>query len=475
MVSGFIKNIKGKAIGGILIVVLGNVALLFSKTVIWLLVPGMLGVVEYGYYKTFTLYFVYAMLLHFGFPDGILLIHAGQRYEEIDKAEFRRNSRFFIIFQMLVSLVITGMSLMVCRGISRYIFCMIGIDALFVNVATYYKFISQAVMRFRELTVRNMIQAVLQVASLLVILVLSKNRVLPANGYVYIFSVVMIDAVLMIWYMITYKDITFGRAVSLLEHAGKIRKYFSVGILLTLAFQVSHLVFALDSQMVEILFEVEIYSLYAFSYSITNMITTVISAVATVLLPSLKRLEERDALSKFSDIMGMVSIVVFFFIAAYYPLVLFVRWYLPDYVGALRYLRIILPGLAVSSCINLVIFTYYKVLNCLRRYLFVSIVMLFAGGILNCGGYLLFHTPESFSAASIITLLLWYLLAEYYLVKAFQAGWLRNFIYICLEITIFYVVNIWAQSELKAMCLYCAGYFISTLPFYKKLVRSYKL
>ena len=273
-------------------------ALLFSKMLVWLLAPRLLGVTDYGYYKMFTLYLVYAMLFHFGFPDGVLLLHAGQKYEDLDKTKLRRTSRFFILFQILVFLTIAGMAFCFLGGMERYIFCMIGIDAFFINVSTYYKFISQAVMRFRELTVRNVMQAVMQVTSLLVIMILSNWKAELANGYVYIFSVILVDAALMVYYVVTYRDITFGKAVSLRSQKADIRRYFSAGILLTAAFQVSHFVFVLDSQMVEILFNIEIYSLYAFSYSITGMISLVINAISTVMLPSLKRLEERNAVSK---------------------------------------------------------------------------------------------------------------------------------------------------------------------------------
>lgn len=305
---------KKGAAGGILLVVLGNVALLIAKALTWLVVPKVLGVTEYGYYKTFTLYLVYAMLLHFGLPDGILLIYGGQDYQEINRNEFRTYTKFFIRFQLIVSALIIGITLFVCKGIKCYIFCMIGIDVLFVNVATYYKFISQAVMQFKKYTLRNVMQALMQILVLCVIVVLDQLEILKPDGAVYILCIVLIDAALLIWYMVTYKDLTFGRADSLRNRLFQIKNFFAVGILLTISYQVAHLIFVLDSQMVEVLFDVETYSLYAFAYSITNMITAVISAIATVMFPSLKRLEVKDAVSKFPMLMATVSIIVFFYL-----------------------------------------------------------------------------------------------------------------------------------------------------------------
>lgn len=459
--------IKESVAGGILLVVLGNAALLAAKSLTWLVVPKVLGVIEYGHYKTFTLYLVYAMLLHFGFPDGILLLYGGWNYQEINQIEFRTYTRFFISFQTIISVLIIGISMAVCQGMKRYIFCMIGIDAFFVNLTTYYKYISQAVMHFKEYTLRSVIQAVLQILILCIIVALDKLGALQTNGVFYILCIVLIDAVLFVWYMMTYKELTFGKADSLRKRLPKIKNIFAVGILLTISFQVAHLVFFLDSQMVEILFDVKTYSLYAFAYSITYMITAIISAIATVMFPSLKRLEIQDAVSKFPMLMSAVSIIVFFLLTAYFPLTFFVEWFLPDYASSLDYLRIIMPGLALSSCINLIIFTYYKVLNQLRQYLYIALVILLVGGILNYGGYILFHEPIVFSIASIITLLIWYLCLSGFLVKCFHTKWLKNFVYVLVEMLIFYMTDSVWDSSWKAMLVYFIGFLVTTCLIYK--------
>ena len=138
-----------------LIVISGNCLSLLSKIIIWLMVPSVLGVTEYGYYKTYTLYLVYAMFLHFGFPDGILLLYAGKKYEEIDKEEFRTYSQFLFIFMGIISIIGFIICLVCFEGMNRFIYCALCIDSFFMNYATYFKFVSQAVMRFKEFTIRN--------------------------------------------------------------------------------------------------------------------------------------------------------------------------------------------------------------------------------------------------------------------------------------------------------------------------------
>lgn len=465
---------KEGTIGKILTVVVGNIALLFSKMLTWLVVPKLLGVIEYGYYKTFTLYLVYAMLLHFGFPDGILLLYGGKEYQKINQYEFRLYSKFFSAFQVIISIIIIGTAMTLYSGIEQYIFCMIGVDSLLVNMATYYKFISQAVMQFKKFALRNVIQSALQVLVLCFIVIFAKIGIVTPNGRVYIFCIVLIDAVLLVWYVGTYKDITFGQADKFRSRFNEIKKIFKVGILLTISFQISHLVFVLDSQMVEILFDVKTFSLYAFAYSVTNMIIAVIGAIATVMFPSLKRLEIRDAVSRFPMLMAAISVIVFLMLTAYFPLTLFIKWFLRDYVPALEYLQIIMPGLAVSCCINMIIFTYYKVMNWLKRYLYIALVMLLFSGILNWCSYMAFHKPAAFSAASIITLLIWYLWSESYLVRQFKTKWIKNFVYIIVEMSVFYVVIASINNWWQALFIYFVIYMGTTILIYKNEMQCWK-
>lgn len=119
---------------------------------------------------------------------------------------------------------------------------MIGVDALFANLSTYYKFISQAVMQFRKYTLRNIIQALMQIVVLGIMVALSKLDVLELNGEIYILSIVLIDVALLAWYMITYKDLTFGKADSFKKYLPNIKKIFEVGILLTISYQIAHLI-----------------------------------------------------------------------------------------------------------------------------------------------------------------------------------------------------------------------------------------
>lgn len=458
--------LKNRVISGIFLVMLGNISLLAAKLVIWLIVPKMLGISEYGYYKLFTLYLAYVMILHFGFPDGILLILGGKEYEEIDKAELRMYSRFLVIFLMIISVLGIVIGFLVAQGIYRYIFCMLGVDAFFVNLATYFKFLSQATMRFKELTIRNSMEALLQVLLIFIIIILSRLQLICANAQIYIFGLVLIDALILIWYMFRYREIILGQAIKICWKM--IAKIFTTGILLTMAFQISHLVFVLDRQMVSMLFDIDTYALYAFAYSIVNMITAIINAISTVLFPSLKKTDEEKAIEQYPIFLSGITSFVFLLLAGYYPLSYFIQWFLPEYANSLRYIEVILPGLSISACINIVIFTYYKVFNQIKRYLYIALAVLLIGVTMNYGGYCLWNDPIVFAVASILTLLCWYIVVQRFIIKKFHIRWLGNLGYICLLILLFYIVTYLISNRWLAMVCYLTGYILITLTKYRK-------
>lgn len=456
-----------KTLKDMISVVMGNGALLGAKVFTWLLIPRLLGIYEYGYYKMFTLYLTYMLFFHLGFPDGILLLHGGQHFEELDREKFRFYSVFFLVMQCIVGGIFVFAACILCDNVYRYILIMLAFDMVFVNLSTYFKFISQATMRFKELTIRNVFQSILQVLSVILIYILASEGVFEASGKLYIFSIVFIDGILFIWYLFTYRDIVFGKRERLQIGMVSVKKYFKTGILLTAAYQASHLIIVQDSQMVSVLYDMKSYSLYAFAYSIVNMASTALNAIATVLFPNLKRMGSEKASGQFPKLIAMVTVLAFFLLAGVYPLSWLVEFILPDYAGSLLYLEIIMPGLAISCCINLIFFTYYKMMGWLEKYLKIAILILIIGLALNVVSHAIYSEPEAYSIASVITLLIWYLVAEQPLKREFHLAGKRNLGYLCSMIALFYIVISLQINRSVSFLIYVGGFLFMTTFYYK--------
>jgi O-antigen/teichoic acid export membrane protein len=451
-------------------VLASNFVVLTGSILIGFVLPKLLGVVEYGYYKIFALYLGYVGLFHFGFVDGILLSFAGTEYAKLPKEKFKRYSNFFAKFQMAISSIIIFITLFFLRQEYKYMFVLLGIDMFAQNLIMYFQYISQSTMRFKELSLKKILLTFSKILLIFLMWLLQRTFSVNVDANWYITGMVLIDIVLVSWYVLIYRDIVFGQKFPLSNCLKDIKKFFKQGIILTIAYQAAHLVFSLDRQYVSIIFDTKVYGVYSFAYNIISLVTTVIGSVSLVLFPRLKQMKPDSLMQTYSSGLAVISIVALGTMVVYQPLGWFIRWYLPDYSMSVEYLKIIFPGLAISCCISIIMFTYFKALNAHFQYFINCCIVLLIGILTNTLAVYLFHSPESVSVASIFTLLVWYLINEFFFVKNYGVPWKKNFFYIVLVMIAFYLTNIIVESKGLACVLYCFLFFIITVFFYKDLL-----
>ena len=83
------KNKYKNIIFNIMKVTTSNIIKLFAGVVVGFILPKIIGVSDYGYHKTFTLYATYVSLLSFGIVDGIYLKYGGKNYDQLNREQFR--------------------------------------------------------------------------------------------------------------------------------------------------------------------------------------------------------------------------------------------------------------------------------------------------------------------------------------------------------------------------------------------------
>ena len=163
------RNIKN-----ILIVLIGNIFTIVSSILIGFFVPKMMDLSDFGYYKTFALYFEYTTFLSFGLCDGIYLVYAGTSYDKIDKPLFRMFSKILITAQIFFSLIVCGVSAFFINNNYGFIFFFVGLSILLSNLLNYYQYLSRITERYGELTLRDMLKSIMNICSVIVLFVLFK-------------------------------------------------------------------------------------------------------------------------------------------------------------------------------------------------------------------------------------------------------------------------------------------------------------
>lgn len=470
------ENNNKKIIKNIVLVAISNILTLLAGVLVGFVIPKIMLKADYGYYKTYTLYFGYIGLFPLGFIDGIYLLYAGKKYNDLDKRKFRCYSRFLFVFQLIISLILMILSIPFFFTDFGIILFFLGINVVFNSITGYFQIISQITGRFKELSFRNTIKAILTTISVVVLVILYYLKVIDNLKFsVYIVITFSISVLLSIWYLFTYRDIVFGDSASIREEKSNIFKYFKIGIPLLIANVVSHLILTIDRQFVSVLFDIEIYATYAFAYNMLSLITTVISAISTVLYPSIKQYDENELKNNYSKLLGIISILVSFALLSYFPLDFIVTKWLPKYIDSLEIFRVILPGLILSSCISLIMFNYYKAFDKTFNYFIKSVIILVLSVLSNLFAYFVFKNTISISIASISVFLIWYIIVDLLIFKKYKCySSIKNFAYIIAIMISFYLITYFISNVFIGFGIYFIIFILLTISFYFNLIKKSK-
>lgn len=461
-----------KTLWNIVKVSLSNIIKLLAGVLVGFLLPKIIGITDYGYYKTFTLYSMYIGLFHFGFADGIYLKFGGKNFDELDKGIFRFYTRFFIFLELFLSIVLGGVAVLALREELRFIFICLAVFLLVNNLTVYFQYVSQITGRFNELSIVNTLQWGLTAAILLALWGYSRFQNSLLSYHVYTMIYVGIMAVLAAFYMIRYRTLVFGAERKDIDRSREILLLLKMGFPLMIANLCSSLILTLDRQFVNALFDTDTYAVYAFAYNMLSLVTTATAAISVVLYPMMKRTDEEILKRQYSRMIAIILVLVSFCLLIYYPLCWFVDWFLPQYAASLLIFRIIFPGLSVSSCITIVMHNYYKTLNRNFSFFIISVVILIVSSAANVLAYLFWGTPAAVSVASIAVMILWYLVSERFFVRNYGAKWKKNFLFMLVSMAAFYGVTC-IENYAVGFLLHVASFLILVAVFYLKDIHAW--
>lgn len=444
----------------ILLVALSNSTSIIAGIFIGFLVPKILTVTDYGMYKTFTLYMTYVGFFSLGIIDGIVLKYGGVDYPDIDRKQFRSYFIWYNIVHFIFAAILIICALFINNNSTRFILLMLALNMWAVNITGYFQQISQITQRFKEFSIRKILQNVLNILIVILLFVLH-HRGDAVDYSVYVILLVLINVLLTAWYLYTYRDINFGEYKSLKSTKSEIVELMKSGFPLLFANLLSTLILTLDRQFVNSLFDKDTYAVYAFAYNMLSIVTVATSAFSIVLYPALKRTTKDKLEESYSYFIQIIIILVSLALVVFFPLCFIVRSFLPNYIDSLHVFRIVFPGLIISSAITVIMHNYYKTLGKNIVYFKRSLIVLVLSALANIIAYLIFKTTYAISIASIIVMVFWYIYVERYFVKIFNYSGKRNLLFILFAMIGFYFITAIQNIIIGAIVYICFIILIS--------------
>lgn len=342
---------------------------LILSFVLGFILPKFLNEYQYANWQTFSLYIGYVGVLHFGLLDGIVLRYSQYDYNQLDKERIR--SQFKILFfstVMLATIIIIAVLLFV-EGISRSIVILVAIGIVSKNLVTYNSYSFQITNRIDKYAALILARNISFCAMTIILIAVGIKRfewycIADLAGD-------FIGAILSIFFN---NGMYFGKSLSLLEAFKEWRINVSSGIMLMLANWSSTLLVGCAKMIVQWHWGLLIFGKVAFSFSLSNLFLSFVTAVSIVLFPQLKRMEQEQLPYVYRKIRAIITPVLFIAMLCYFPGCWILEKYLPQYSQSLIYLGILLPIVVYTSKVSMLTNNYLKAYRKEKAMLYVNVI-----------------------------------------------------------------------------------------------------
>lgn len=371
------KNNTNTIVKNVFLSVFVQLISLFVSFLINLIVPRFISEYQYAYWQTYILYVNYVGILHFGLLDGIVLRYSQYDYEDLDKTVIR--SQFKVLLGITTSISIASM--LVCgfllSDIYRNVFWLVSIGMVTKNLVTYtsYTFqITNRINRYATVTIAQRVFFGIAVSALLLFKV--------TDFYWFCIADLCGDIVAIFLGALFNKGLYFGKSISIKETIKETKTNISSGFLLLIANWSSILLIGSAKMIVQWRWDELVFGKVSFSFSVSNLFLTFVTAISVVLFPTLKRMEQDKLPSLYRSIRNTISPVLFYAMLCYFPGCWILEKWLPAYQPSLVYLGILLPIIIYTSKVSLLTNNYLKAYRKEKAMLIINVVSVLVAFVL---------------------------------------------------------------------------------------------
>lgn len=389
----------------VLIYSFGQALLLIFGFIQSLIIPKYLSTTDYGYWQLFLLYTTYVGILHLGFLDGILVRWAGKDFEAF-REEIPTTFRFILLEQGVtvgILIMIVGLVDISYKEIALAVL----VNAIIVNLLTFFLFTAQAAKRFKLVTAVNIGRGLLFIIFVLLLLF---------SGYFSYFSVILATMAtgitIVFLFIFNSRDCLFYHTTdrkSLLQYG---KENIGIGIFVLLG-NFTALIFAtIDRLTIGSFFPITQFAVYTFAMTMCGLATIFLQAVSQVFFPYLSGSSAKTRTKAYDLLKSALVIFWAGVLAAYFPFSVGIKYYLLQYSDSLPLMAILLCTIGFSGQINILHANFFKVYRKQRTYFVLAAASLIGAVALNLLSVYLFGTLTAVAATAVVSFSLWYLLNE---------------------------------------------------------------
>jgi len=385
------------------------------NTLLVFLIPRLVSVEDFGYWRLFLLYVSYAGLLHLGFAEGLLLRWAGRPLET-----FRHEvgpSLKFVLWQHL-ALIVPACFLvaLIAPWPLRWIGIATLVYALVVNLSLVLQYGLQSARQFKQLAFATAAPAGIFV----VLTFLWDLRAVPGfRGLIALYCASWTCALIYLWMQVKPLHRAYG--LNFTWTLGK--TCITTGWPILLASSGLGLVQSADRIIVSSALPIRDFAQYSLASSMMFVPVTAIAAVYRVFFSHLAAVEHEGRARVYAHASKFLLLAWSLLLPYIFVLEVFVRHFLPKYLTALPVAGVLLLGVIFLAGIQILHTSYAYLYGRQRQFLFLTLGALAASISVALVTAIWLRSLVAVAIGQVGALAMWWLINEWKLREVTGQGW----------------------------------------------------
>ncbi|AMC00056.1 polysaccharide biosynthesis protein [Aerococcus urinaehominis] len=382
----------------IMSVAASNIVGFGTSFIINFLLPAILAVSDYGYYREYILYTSYTYLFNLGYNDGINIKYGGRELADLDRQAVNAERSFVTFFQILMFILMLAVAL----AKQDMVLVFFAVVTFFDTMRTYHQNFLQAIGVFSIYSRGNILKSLFYIGLLLLSVFVFRSD----NYYLYI-----ILNILSYVFMYIYYEWHFGKHFGYRftwSKAGKLN-LFRIGFFILIANMSLTFVANVGNWVVKWFYTIEDFARYNFQNSMLNVILLIVNAVGMVFYNIIAKQRENNTymniIKQTSLILGIIGGLAFF------ALKLIIVNFLPQYLPSVSLLSVTFIAVPYIMLSRILIANLYKSRTSEMVYFRDSLIYAGLSLAFVMAAHFVSHTMLGVASATSLCYLFWYIYA----------------------------------------------------------------
>lgn len=385
------------------------------NTLLIFLIPRLISVADFGYWRLFLLYASYAGLVHLGFLDGLLLRWAGQPLGHFH-AEVRPSLKFLLcqlVAVLLPASVFVGSTL---RGEARFVALSVLIYAVCFNVAALLQYCLQGAREFKPVAFATAMPGAVFV---LLTVLWNMHRVPSFRPLIVLYCFSWLGALIYLWTRVKpFQGSSSSDSAWLIGKTGVL-----LGWSMALANVGQGLVQSADRLVVSSALPIYDFAQYSLASSALFVPVAAIATVYRVFFSHAAGLEHEGRMKIYKHASRFLLLAWSGLLPYFFVLEVFVRNFLPKYLPAMPLSAILLLGVLFLAEIQILHTSYAYLYGRQRQFLLLTVAALIVNFSVVVAAAIWLRSLKAVAIAQVGGLCIWWVSNEWNLRELTGQRW----------------------------------------------------